>query len=1154
VLLQNLIVHDNIVDDDNNGITCERTGIIVRNCIVYNIAEHGVIANLPGITVTVQNVTVFNCGDCGIDVHNGATMNVQNCISMNCEVKDFRNVGSTWGTVSNNMSSDNSAPGPSNLLITNAQDVFVSIRLGQENFKLLINSPALEAGLDLSNEFAYDIRSILRPINSNWDIGAYEGPFYSEDDSDGDLIPDFVEILLGTNADDANEVPDVAIPTNWIEKNEDDLTLITYSFSNITGYTNRSIGFSVADNSQIDHGNPIVSIAKNEDYVSLPSLPVNYEIKGEVFNILPLSSNESAFFIPLPDNADDWLTRFAKLYNFHNGVWEEIGFDYATNEAIYFTSGSFSPMVIAGPTNPVVFVDANVLNSGDGQSWITAKKTVIEALSAVSSGQEIWVAEGTYYVSLNQTTETDRTVTFEIPENIAIYGGFKAGSIFSKRDPEAYKTILSGSLGNSATETDNAYTVVKTNSSCIIDGFVITDGYADYFWNPNPEWRGGAGMYIPDNTSNTTIRNCIFLNNKALTFHGPDHNWGQGSAIWIQGSNTIVDNCQFLFNISNFDGAVTIEYSAGSTVLIQNSYFEGNHCIDWPPESYDLSTGGAISCGGQDAIVQNCIFVDNEAGNGGAIKVYSNDININNCTFFKNAAFFGDGGAVDLGWGNATITNSIFWENSSVSGHSEIQTYLSYPVSVERCIVEGGFSGNNLDVDPLFVNKDKNDLRLKYNSPAIDAADGATAPIRDYKNSVRFDDPNITNTGINAPNYADIGAYELATANFTDVTAQVDLDNADAFRASIADLNNDGYPDLVLHAQDDQKTNFLKLNKLYLNTSAEPGNPSSEKRKFVDVSVADPTTSNGIWLNRAGTSVGRLATLAIFGDVDNDGDLDMYSGRYYHRESANFDLDGMELLLNDGNANFTLSGNCLNQALPNPRLNNSAAVFTDYNLDGNIDLYLGHWYYQGESFDNNNQNLNQTLLSGNGAGQFSYVPSVSGTGSFYSVDAADVNNNGYPDLFAPSYANNQGQALSYHWENINGSSFMNKATQSNFAQYIGLNNRKSGFGSYPRDYDNDGDIDFLMPIVHGSGNGGVPDATYGSNTFPNFVHTTVITNDGSGNFNWRFDNVLDRDIDDPYLGHHGDQNGTWTDIDNAMAYSITERGAFLSREKHLWWF
>ncbi|MBD3320168.1 MAG: hypothetical protein GF350_03645, partial [Chitinivibrionales bacterium] len=26
VLLQNLIVHDNIVDDDNNGITCERTG------------------------------------------------------------------------------------------------------------------------------------------------------------------------------------------------------------------------------------------------------------------------------------------------------------------------------------------------------------------------------------------------------------------------------------------------------------------------------------------------------------------------------------------------------------------------------------------------------------------------------------------------------------------------------------------------------------------------------------------------------------------------------------------------------------------------------------------------------------------------------------------------------------------------------------------------------------------------------------------------------------------------------------------------------------------------------------------------------------------------------------------------------------------------
>jgi len=49
-------------------------------------------------------------------------------------------------------------------------------------------------------------------------------------------------------------------------------------------------------------------------------------------------------------------------------------------------------------TARIIYVDASKLDdNGDGLSWQTAKKYLQSALALAISGDEIWVAQGTYY-------------------------------------------------------------------------------------------------------------------------------------------------------------------------------------------------------------------------------------------------------------------------------------------------------------------------------------------------------------------------------------------------------------------------------------------------------------------------------------------------------------------------------------------------------------------------------------------------------------------------------------------------------------------------------------------------------------------------------------------------------------------------------------
>ena len=95
----------------------------------------------------------------------------------------------------------------------------------------------------------------------------------------------------------------------------------------------------------------------------------------------------------------------------------------------------------------VIYVDADATGADDGSSWTDAHTDLQDALAAAGSGDEVWVAEGTYY----PTSTSTRTFSFHLETGVAVYGGFDGTETqLSQRDWETNVTVLSGAIGAGA--------------------------------------------------------------------------------------------------------------------------------------------------------------------------------------------------------------------------------------------------------------------------------------------------------------------------------------------------------------------------------------------------------------------------------------------------------------------------------------------------------------------------------------------------------------------------------------------------------------------------------------------------------------------------------------------------------------------------------
>lgn len=223
-------------------------------------------------------------------------------------------------------------------------------------------------------------------------------------------------------------------------------------------------------------------------------------------------------------------------------------------------------------------------DSADGTSWGTAFKTLSHALTHANTDTDvdtILVAKGTYYPT-GIASGTNRADAFHIARGgIKIYGGYDAAT--GQRNLAANRTTLSGAIGNAGSPNDNSYHIMviagipADADSIEVDGFVITDGYAD--GGGSTGYNGidvaqnyGGGIYSKQNGSGTKLRfaNLIIRNNYA--------NYAAGMFNDEQSSPLVV-NCQITGNAAAQNGGGMLNRN-GSSPQIINCTIAGNEAGD----------------------------------------------------------------------------------------------------------------------------------------------------------------------------------------------------------------------------------------------------------------------------------------------------------------------------------------------------------------------------------------------------------------------------------------------------------------------------------------------------------------------------------------------------------------------------------------------
>jgi parallel beta-helix repeat protein len=330
--------------------------------------------------------------------------------------------------------------------------------------------------------------------------------------------------------------------------------------------------------------------------------------------------------------------------------------------------------------------------TGDGSSWSNASGDLQAMINAAQSGDQVWVAAGTY----TPTSGTDRTISFLLKNGVPIYGGFAGGeTVLSQRNWQTNVTILSGDIGNLGDNSDNSFHVVNgnsTNSTAVLDGFTIKGGNA-FTYDLTDVYRNGGGMY--NNASSPTLSNCTFSGNIAQLTGGGMYN--------VNSSSPTLSNCTFLGNTAHENGGGMYNENSSSPNLT-NCSFSGNTAY--------TNLGGGMYNESSSPTLTNCIFSGNTAENGGGMYNNASYPKLTNCTFSGNTTQTEPGGGGMFNQSSSpTLTNCLFSGNYSnwrgggmLNLSSSSPTLTDCTFSGNSCFEFGGGMSNENSCNPKLIN------------------------------------------------------------------------------------------------------------------------------------------------------------------------------------------------------------------------------------------------------------------------------------------------------------------------------------------------------------------------------------------------------------------------------------------------------------------
>lgn len=417
----------------------------------------------------------------------------------------------------------------------------------------------------------------------------------------------------------------------------------------------------------------------------------------------------------------------------------------------------FTRIFVSQTTN-VTLPEGSDMNDYLGRSFYTSFSTLEDALGYIRSMRkdgknadthfEILVAGGTYKPSNERTTTApvthdQRLYSFEVPQGVSIYGGFKGDedyssggvnsipaeggekvvsnmgditTILSKRDYSdfnqnginepwelANQTILSGQINASSTA-QNAYHVVFTDkgetttadSVVVLDGLTVMNGETDnqlsISKDENEQGRGG-GIY--SNGVTYTISRCRLLNNTAV----------RGGAVFVRDADLNLSGCIL-------SGNKTVDNTAQETNTL-------------------TSRGGAAYVSGIDGTAYlravNTLWANNEsAKEGGAIgtnyagvtSVHDPFIYILNNTFVRNKA--AKNPVLYNHNAKSELVNTLIWGNDGDS--YDDATSVAEIYSVSHCASDvdyvNKFASGNANHNILLSTDNMDDNGPRFTNPS----------------------------------------------------------------------------------------------------------------------------------------------------------------------------------------------------------------------------------------------------------------------------------------------------------------------------------------------------------------------------------------------------------------------------------------------------
>ena len=358
-------------------------------------------------------------------------------------------------------------------------------------------------------------------------------------------------------------------------------------------------------------------------------------------------------------------------------------------------------------THNKYYVKTTGSNSNDGSIWANAFLTLQKALETARSGDQIWVASGTYQPSVQVGGTGARFATFQMVEGVEIYGGFAGTeSAVSERlgfgMGKANETILSGDLNGNDNYSVSPWTGTVENcyhvfynvglvsyltSASVLDGFTIKGAFGTQY---------GGGMY--NDGASPTFRNCIITNNQSYAGGG---------------------------GIENYQ----------SSILCKPTFI-------------------------------NCLITNNIASSGVGAGMYNRmckPLFVN--TTIANNTSSGNGSAVYNMLASPTFNNCIIWGNTGGASSTSKQIYgdatLIFSCYANETNDNGGIitSSNCITIDPQMVNPSIGDCRIVGSSPCVDVGDDAynslTTDIRGSGFGRKVLKTNAATTGP-----IDMGAFE----------------------------------------------------------------------------------------------------------------------------------------------------------------------------------------------------------------------------------------------------------------------------------------------------------------------------------------------------------------------------------------------------------